>query len=58
MTHSMAVFLGALGAMIFALMFQEAPSAGKYLVFAVFGAILGYSLTPVGSKIKHRIGKS
>jgi multisubunit Na+/H+ antiporter MnhG subunit len=58
MIHSMVVFLGALGGMLFVLMFQEAPSARKCVIFSAFGAILGYSLYPVGSKIRHKIGKS
>jgi multisubunit Na+/H+ antiporter MnhG subunit len=58
MTHTMVVFLGALGAMLFALFFQPDPSAAKCAVFAIFGAILGFALYHVGSKIKHKVTKN
>jgi hypothetical protein len=57
MTHSMTTFLGAMAALLFALVLADSPSFSKCIILAVFGAILGYSLFPIGNKIKHKARK-
>lgn len=57
MTHSMTIFLGAMTALLFSFALMDDPSIGKSVIFTVFGVILGYSLYPIGSKIKHKARK-